>query len=146
MQELSIIDPEYVLSQLGLATALSFFVERALAVAFGTRVFITRLSRKSLKEPIAVALALGVCLHWKVDVVTALVEGRNSEAGFLGMLLTAGIVAGGSKASLKLFRDLLGLMSTAEQEQLGAPPKAPEQQQLAAPPKAPGGPLPPVPT
>jgi hypothetical protein len=35
---------------------------------------------------------------------------------FWGHLLTGAVVAGGSKASIKLFQDVLGIRSTAEKE------------------------------
>jgi hypothetical protein len=41
-----------------------------------------------------------------------------------GYLITAAIIAGGSKASLKLFQDLLKVKSTAEKERLAATGKA----------------------
>jgi hypothetical protein len=34
----------------------------------------------------------------------------------LGEVITAGVIAGGSKASIKLFRDVLGFQSSAYQE------------------------------
>jgi hypothetical protein len=126
---------DYVVSQLGLVVALSIIVERALSVVFGARVFVERWSRRSLKEVIAVAVSIGVCIHWDVDVVAALVDGEAGSEQLLGKLLTAGVVAGGSKASLKLFRDVLGIKSKAEQAEPSSPssPSSPP-----SPPSPPG--------
>lgn len=108
------IDPERVASLLGVVTLFSFLIERALAVVFESRAINEWLSRRSLKEPIAVLVSLGVCWHWNVDVITALVSDRTPD--FWGQLITAAIIAGGSKASIKLFHDWLDTMSNAERE------------------------------
>jgi hypothetical protein len=92
---------------------LSFFLERALAVVFENRWFVARLTGKGAKEPLTVAVAFVICRMWHFDALSRLF-GRDTPQ-FYGYLLTAAIVAGGSKASLKLFHDVFGAMSTAEQ-------------------------------
>lgn len=108
---------DYVISQIGIVVALSVIVERALSVVFGTRVFVEKWSGKSIKEMIAVAVSIVVCIYWKVDVVAALVHQESGYQKPLGMVLTAGVIAGGSKAALKLFQDILGIKTKAEREE-----------------------------
>jgi hypothetical protein len=40
----------------------------------------------------------------------------KSKVTVLGAIITGAVVAGGSKASIKLFRDVLGFKSTAQRE------------------------------
>ncbi|MDD9995546.1 MAG: hypothetical protein OXS35_07370 [Dehalococcoidia bacterium] len=98
---------------------LSFFVERALAIIFEHRLWTTHMAGKGVKAPIAFLLAWGVCTQWDFDAIstTILVE----QTPRVGHLLTAAIIAGGSKASIKLFHDVMGAMSDAEKKRKGQP-------------------------
>ena len=108
------IDGERLFQVLMAIVVLSFFLERALALVFESRLLVDKLSKRGLKEPITLALALAVCHHWDFDAMSVLfVRERTS---FFGHLLTAAIVAGGSKASIKFFHDVLNVKSTAEDE------------------------------
>ncbi len=40
----------------------------------------------------------------------------KSKVTLIGAIITGAVVAGGSKASIKLFRDVLGFKSTAQKE------------------------------
>jgi len=93
---------------------VSFILERGLALLFETRWFISRYKDRSLKEPIAFIVAAFVCIFWEFDAVSAIL--LKEKMTVPGELITAGIVAGGSKASIKLFRDVLKLKSAAQQE------------------------------
>jgi hypothetical protein len=97
----------------------SFFVERALSVLFESRSFIKMYDasdkRKGIKEIIASALSIAVCIYWKLDAFSIVIV-AHEEMTIPGYILTGAIVAGGSKASVKLFRDVMGFMSTAEKE------------------------------
>jgi hypothetical protein len=93
---------------------LSFFVERALALVFEHRLFSRKLARRGLKEPLALLVSFVVCRYWDFDAISVLFVKEHTQ--FWGHLITAAIVAGGSKASTKLFRDVLGVMSSAERE------------------------------
>ena len=86
---------------------LAFFIERALALLFEWRHFATRFGTTGLKEPIAFAVALLVTWQWSFDALSMVVV--DGEPTFLGEFITAGVIAGGSKASLKLFRDVAGV-------------------------------------
>jgi hypothetical protein len=100
---------------LGVIVVLTLIIERALAVPFESKAMAPLLSQKPLKEPIAVLVSLLVCMYWHIDVITVLVQGMGSRPDFWGELLTATMIAGGSKASLKLFQDVLGIKNKAHE-------------------------------
>lgn len=91
----------------------SFFLERALSPLFESRFFINRFKEKSLKELIAVSLGFLVCWIWKFDAMSFVFPGETTT--IVGYFITGAIIAGGSKASVKLFKDLLGVRSTAQE-------------------------------
>jgi len=90
---------------------LSFLLERALTLVMEWRPFVKRLGTKPIKTPMAFALALMVCMKWDFDAIGAVFTSPESSA--LGIVITAGVIAGGSKASLKLFHDVMGVKSQA---------------------------------
>jgi hypothetical protein len=96
----------------------SFLVERALALLFESRFFIKRAQGRSLKELIAFVVGAGVCFYWDFDAFSMIF--LKDKVTVLGMIITGAILAGGSKASIKLFRDLLGFKSSAEAARLEA--------------------------
>ena len=106
------IDWERLFEVLVAIVVVAFLLERALALLFETRVFIKRAQGKSLKELIAFVVGVLVCWYWDFDAFSMIF--LKEEVTILGVVITGGIVAGGSKASVKLFRDLLGFKSTAE--------------------------------
>jgi hypothetical protein len=108
------IDGERLLEVMLAIVVLSFLVERALAVLFENRWFVERFDSKGVKEPISVLVALGICRYWDFDAVSVILT--RDKTHFLGHLVTAGIIAGGSKASVKLFHDVLNIRSSAEKE------------------------------
>lgn len=89
---------------------LSFLVERALSLLFEHRLYDSKFGGKGLSEPIALVVSVLVARHCEFDALAILM--RLSENHWLGYLVTGGIVAGGSKASIKLFHDLLDIRST----------------------------------
>lgn len=91
---------------------LAFLLERALAVLFESRFFIKRWKEKSLKELIAFVVGVLACWYWDFDAVSMIF--LKEKVTILGMVITGGIVAGGSKGSVKLFRDVMGFKSTAQ--------------------------------
>ena len=113
------LDFERLLEVLAALVILSFFIERALSVLFESRSFVKNVSSKGkgFKELIAFTVSAAVCIFWKFDVFSTIFV-RDSTT-ILGAILTGGIVAGGSKASIKLFKDFLGIMSTVEAERKG---------------------------
>jgi len=91
---------------------LAFLLERALALLFESRVFINHVRGKSFKELIAFVIAALVCWFWDFDALSMIF--LKSKVTIYGAVITGAIVAGGSKASIKLFRDILAFKSTAE--------------------------------
>jgi hypothetical protein len=108
------VDWERVFEVLVAIVILAFLLERALALLFETRWFVDHLQGKNLKEAIAFVVGIAVCLFWDFDAVSMIFLKENVTVG--GAVITGAIVAGGSKASIKLFRDVLGFMSSAEDE------------------------------
>lgn len=108
------IDWERLTEVLVTIVVLSFFLERALALVFESRVFLDKCSGKNLKEILAFALCAGVCWKWDFDALSIVLLKPQVEV--FGMLLTGAIIAGGSKASIKLFQDVLGFKSAAVKE------------------------------
>jgi hypothetical protein len=106
------VNGDVVAEVLGLVVVLSLFLERALALLFEWRVFIDRRGSQGLKEPIAFAAAALVVIFYQFDALAVVFS--NEQPSYVGYVITAGIVAGGSKGSVKLFRDLLGWKSEAQ--------------------------------
>lgn len=114
-------------------TVLALLLERALAVLFESKFFLQVVQGKRpetdaqelpksgrahsgigtfpIKELIAFVVAAIVCVIWKFDAVSMIF--LKEQTTVLGAVITGGIVAGGSKASVKLFRDVMGIKSTA---------------------------------
>ncbi len=117
------LDYERLFEVLTTIVMLSFFIERALSVVFESRWFINfyegNPKRKGLKEFIALAVSIAVCVFWQFDALSIIVVAHETMR-IPGYILTGAIVAGGSKASIKFFKDVLGFMSNAEKERLDA--------------------------
>lgn len=103
------LDWEQVSEVLATIVVLAFLVERALSLLFESERFL-KLDPKGLKEVIAFIVSLVVCVAWKIDALSVILHGEKVRV--IGEVLTAGVIAGGSKASLKLFRDVMGIEST----------------------------------
>lgn len=86
---------------------VAFLVERALALLFESMWYIRALADKNVKELITFVACLVICVYWKIDALSVILHGEKVNP--LGMAISAGVIAGGSKASLKLFRDILGI-------------------------------------
>ena len=91
---------------------IAVLLERALALVFEHRLFIAKFAEKGTKEFIAFGVALFVCWFWDFDALSMII--LREETSVPGYFITAGIIAGGSKASVKLFRDLMKIQSTAQ--------------------------------
>ncbi len=109
------LDWERVSEVLVAIVILAFLLERALAVLFESRFFKKRWKEKSLKELIAFVVAVLACWYWDFDAVSMIF--LKEKVTLLGMVITGGIVAGGSKGSIRLFRQLMKIKSTAQQEE-----------------------------
>ena len=96
----------------------SLLIERALSPIFEWRKYIEfvekRGSRKGTKEPIALLVSLAVVAFYDFDAMAIILKEESSS--WIGWLITAGIIAGGSKGSIKLFRDFLGWKSLAQEQ------------------------------
>jgi hypothetical protein len=115
------LDYERLIEVLVTIVIFSFFIERALALGFESRLFIkiygAKETRKGLKEVVALVVSIAVCIYWKLDALS-IIMASYSEMQIPGYILTGAIVAGGSKMSIKLFKDIMGFMSSAEKERI----------------------------
>jgi hypothetical protein len=97
---------------------LSFLIERALAVIFESRWYIGKIHGenqprgKGFKELIALAVSIAICIAWKFDAISIIF--LSEKITIAGSIITGGVIAGGSKASIKLFKEMMGFMSDAE--------------------------------
>jgi len=115
-----------------LVVVLSFFVERACAVLFESRWWISHFEdarvgkpapdaekqkkvlpgqRYPLKELLAFLLGAGVCWSWDFDALSIIMLSEQTQ--LIGILVTAGVVGGGTKGSMALFQGVLGIKSSA---------------------------------
>jgi hypothetical protein len=135
------IDYERLLETLVCIVVFSFFVERVLAVIFESRIFIDWSEgkpavkekkknvdgieeevviteeipkKKGIRELISVIVSICFCLLIKFDAITIILQ-SNNKMTFWGMVFTGFIISGGSKASIALFQNVMGVMSSAEQ-------------------------------
>lgn len=115
------IDWEVLAEVLATITVLSFFVERALSIVFEHRLFVKSLDEKGLKEPIALITSFLVVKLWNFDALSIVLN--SDKTSWLGYLITAAVISGGSKASIKLFHDVLKTKSTALNAKLQAKAK-----------------------
>jgi len=85
----------------------SFIIERALSILFESRLWEKgfKLKHKGFKEWIALIVAWGACWFWDFDAISMIF--LKSEISPFGTLLTAAVIAGGSKGSLALFQNVL---------------------------------------
>jgi len=96
---------------------LAFVLERALALLFESVWFLkfekrrTQAGRGSFQPLIAFLVAAAVCVLWQFDALSIIL--LREKVTLLGELITGAVVAGGSKASIKLFRDVLDVKSGA---------------------------------
>jgi len=71
-------------------------------------------SRFPLRELLAFVFAAAVC--WGLGFDALAIIFLQERVSFIGAVMTGAVVAGGSKASIKLFHDLLNVKSTAVRE------------------------------
>src|SRR3954454_15334594 len=105
------VDWERTGEALMLIIILAFIIERALAVIFENRIWLSRFDKPGLKETIAVIVSLSVCIYWQFDALGMIILTEKTTVP--GYVLTALVIAGGSKGSIKLFHDVLGMKSAA---------------------------------
>lgn len=117
------IDWEVLFEALMTLIVLSFFVERALALLFEHRAFVQRLEQKGIKEILALIVSYAVVQGVEFDIFAIVFHLEHPSKW--GYVMTAAIIAGGSKASVKLFHDILGIKSKALQEKAAVVAGAP---------------------
>jgi hypothetical protein len=97
------------------------FIERALSVIFETKWFIKiyeeKSNRNGIKEFVALVVSITACILWKLDALTIILVSHEEMQAY-GYVLTGFVVAGGSKGSIKLFKTMMGFMSSAEKERI----------------------------
>lgn len=109
------VDWSMLIEGLALIIILSFFVERALALLFESRKFLAyelaraEIGKGSYKPVIAFIASAALCYVWQFDIISVLFH-REHMTG-LGAIVTGAVIAGGSKASIKLFHDVLDVRS-----------------------------------
>lgn len=108
---------DVVFEVLAMIIILAFMIERALAVLFESRLFLQVEVRReqeqnkgTFKPLIAFGVAAACCYVWRFDALSILLQ--QERASILGVLLTGAVIAGGSKASIKLFHDVFNAKST----------------------------------
>ena len=93
---------------------LSLIVERGLSWIFESAWYINRFQKSEFKELIAFLVAAVICIVWHFDAVSMIVLAEHTN--WFGCLVTAGVIAGGSKGSIQLFREFLGFKSSTRKE------------------------------
>ena len=106
---------EYVVVEvLAMIILLALFIERALSVVFEWRPLLEKLDNKGVKEPIALVVSFAVVVSYKFDALAILFT--NESNTYFGYIVTAAVIAGGSKGAIKLFRDWMGWKSQAQKD------------------------------
>lgn len=123
---------ELLVEVLAMVVVLSFIVERALALWFESEAFIRWQEKRSSQTPpkgslkplFAFLVAAIGCILWEFDAISIILANENSTV--LGAIVTGAVIAGGSKASIKLFRDVLDFKSNAYRRAKEDKPKVQE--------------------
>lgn len=106
---------------------LAFLLERVLSLVFEHRLYLRHMRNSGAKEFIAFGLAACVCWYWDFDAISMIL--LSEQTTFPGAMITAGVIAGGSKGAVKLFRDIMGIKSAGFREDERAGPAAPSDPQ-----------------
>jgi hypothetical protein len=94
---------------------MSFFVERALSPVVESRAFIERFPASGIKEGMSLVLSVVAVIAFQFDALAIMFH--SSTTTWIGLFITAAVISGGSKASIKLFHDVLDVKSNAVREQ-----------------------------
>ena len=86
---------------------LSVVIERSLSVIFESYWYNKYLQPLRIKEVIAFIISYVCILYSKIDIVA--IATSNETLTWIGLIITALAVSGGSKISLAIFRDLLNV-------------------------------------
>ena len=99
---------------LGAIVMLAIFIERGLTLVFENDWYRKRFGDRRIKEAIAFIVALLACVAFRFDAVGILM--KQESWSVIGLVLTAGVIAGGSKASIKVFTDVFGIRNLTPEE------------------------------
>ena len=124
------IDWEVLAEVLTTIIVLSFFVERALSILFEHRFYLMHFKDTGFKEPIALALSFAIVSKWKFDALAVILQADQNS--WWGYLVTASIISGGSKASIKFFHDVLNTKSQSLRESLATPVQAVKKEKASS--------------
>ena len=108
------IDWDVTMDVIGTIGVLAILIERGLALFFGIKPLVIKLSRNGIKEAIAFVVSFLVVRHFDFDAYAIIMNSKTTSVW--GYILTALTVAGGTKGAIKLFEDLLGWKTKAQQE------------------------------
>jgi hypothetical protein len=117
------VDWEQTGEVLAMIVVLAFLVERALAVVFESKIYIETVGKAPLKELITFVVCFMICYIWSFDALSVVLHG--DKLTLIGRAVTALVIAGGSKASLKLFRDIMGIENEQSKIARGVKPPPP---------------------
>lgn len=115
--DLFVLQWEAIFEALAAIVLLSLIVERFLSPFFESNAYIKKQRQWDLegegnyKTPIAFVVSFIACTATGVDILA--VMSQSPSVSLMGLVFSAGVVAGGSKGSIKLFRDFLDFKSTA---------------------------------
>lgn len=108
------INSDVVFEALSAIVLLALIIERGLSIVFGHRLYVDYLAESGWKEPIAFLVSWGVVAHIGFDAIAIIFS--KEENSLIGYLVTAGVIAGGSKGSIALFATWLDWRSSAEKK------------------------------
>lgn len=106
------LDWERTFEVLATIVVLAFVLERGLALLFEHRWYVKNWKGKGAKEFIAFFAAAVICWRWDFDALSMIILTQEETTKF-GTVLTAAVIAGGSKGAVKLFHDVLDWKSSA---------------------------------
>ena len=105
------LDWERTFEVLATIVVISTLLERALSIVFENKRLVEHFGESGFKELVAFIIAFVVCWRWDFDAVSMIILSEHTS--HVGEAITAGVIAGGSKGSIRLFRDVLQFRSTA---------------------------------
>lgn len=98
------INWERTLESLTLIVILAFIVERALTVLFENKLYERTLKKLHVKPLLAFIVSFVICYYWEFDVLSIILV--KSVMTNFGYVVTAAVIAGGSKGALQLLRNV----------------------------------------